>query len=247
MTRNSPSWWASVQLGTASPSDNQRWPLAKQPTKLTPGGETHRNPSPRPQEDIGKSYAKNEKKSTNKSGWTIHWQTVQLQLERIAPKFWTPFSIVLSVAEVAQRLLPQFCQELCYSKFSVPFFFSTPPANQKKEPARKTAQIKTFSHLKPPFYPQAWLARWTFPTWHLQDDIESRIGLQGSHLQLPCDKKGHQNTRWADFRLFLLGWGGWGWFPVKGCSIKNKHNWYRRKCRECLSLSLFWRIKIWLR
>ena len=47
-----------------------------------------------------------EKKSTNRSGWTIHWQTVQLQLERVAPKFWTTFSIVLSVAEVAERRNP---------------------------------------------------------------------------------------------------------------------------------------------
>lgn len=155
-----------------------------------------------------------EKGSTNRSGWTIHWQTVQLQLERVAPKFWTTFSIVLSVAEVAER--NPFASILSRTLLLQIFRSVFPPQPTQKKMNQQEKPLKSKPETSPPSRNkkvpaqkthQAWLAGWTFSTRHLQDDIESRIGLQGRHLQLPCDKKGPKNTRcvgWT-FELFF-GW-----------------------------------------
>ena len=66
------------------------------------------NPSPTPQEDMGKSYASIPKNDTregvNKQIWVNYSLTnCSTSIGKGCPKFWTTFSIVLSVAKVAER------------------------------------------------------------------------------------------------------------------------------------------------
>ena len=164
-----------------------------------------------------------EKGSTNRSGWTIHWQTVQLQLERVAPKFWTTFSIVLSVAEVAERnpFAANFVKNFATPNF--PFRFSPPTHPPKNESTRKT-HSKSKPETSPPSRNKKVPAQKNTPGlarrvdfFHSAPPGWHRVAHRTSRTSPPIamrQEKGPQKHEvcGVDVRIvFLGGWLGWGW------------------------------------
>lgn len=164
--------------------------------------------------------------------FNFNWKGLPLNFGQLFPLFFRSLRLRKEI------LLPQSCQELCYSKFSVPFFPPNPPP--KNESTRKTTQIKTWNF---PSLPQQkgscpknirGLARRVDffhsapPGWHRVAHRTSRK----SPPNLPCDKKKDPKKHvvcGVDVRFFFFWVGGWvggGFFfmYLKGCSIKNKHN-----------------------
>lgn len=190
------------------------------------------NPSPTPQEDMGKSYASIPKNDTregvNKQIWVNYSLTnCSTSIGKGCPKFWTTFSIVLSVAKVAERnpfasilsrtLLLQIFRSVFPPQPTPQKWINkknhskskpetSPPSRNKKVPAQKNtpglARRVDFFHSAP-------------PGWH-------RVAHRTSRTSPPIamrQEKGPQKhvVCGVDFRIvfWVGGWVGGVFFSCK--------------------------------